>query len=153
MKKFLIASLLIPFTFATPSQAQQVNVYGENYCYVNTEQYVPGYYNNYGNYVSGYVKKRRTQVPCNENANYQQPYYNSQNYQRPRVCNPVAGAALGGGLAEAISGGRGWKTKSSWNRNYNRNSSSGSANYSNRNYSSNGWTLFGAGLGALAFSC
>lgn len=153
MKHLLTLSLLLPFAFLVPTQAQQVNVYGESYCYVNTEQYVPGYYDNYGNYVSGYVNRTRNQVPCNGSANYQQPYYNSQYYQRPRVCNPVAGAVLGAGLAEAISGGNGWKTNSSWNRKYNRNSSSGSYNYSNRNYSSNGWTLFGAGLGALAFGC
>ena len=150
MKRFILTSLLIPFTFATPSQAQQVNVYGENYCYVNTEQYVPGYYNNYGNYVSGYVNRTRRQVPCGNVVVNQQPYYNQP---RQRVCNPTAGAAMGAGLAEALSGGNGWQTSSSWNRNYNRNSSSGSYNYSNRNYASNGWTLFGAGLGALAFSC
>lgn len=153
MKKFLIASLLIPFTFATSTQAQQVNVYSENYCYVNTEQYVPGYYDNYGNYRSGYVRRNRQQVNCNGNVNYQQPYYTSQNYRRSRICNPWAGAALGAGLAEAISGGNGWKSSSSWSRKYNRNSSSGNYNYSNRNYSSNGWTLFGAGLGSLAFTC
>ena len=149
MKKFILSALILPFAFATPSQAQ-VNVYGESYCYVNTEQYVPGYYDNYGRYVGGYVNRTRNQVPCNGNVTYQQP---QQYYQRQRVCNPTAGAAMGAGLAEALSGGNGWKSSSSWTRNYNRNSSSGSYNYSNRNYKSNGWTLFGAGLGALMYSC
>ena len=148
MKRFILSTLLIPFTFATPSQAQ-VNVYGESYCYVNTEQYVPGYYDNYGRYVSGYVNRTRNQVPCNGGVSYQQPNYN----QRQRVCNPAAGAAMGAGLAEALSGGRGYKYNSNYNRNYNRNSSSGNYNYSYRNYNSNGWTLFGAGLGALMYSC
>ena len=151
MKKFLIASLLIPFAFSTPTQAQQVNVYGENYCYVNTERYIPGYYDNYGNYVSGYVKRTRNRVGCNGNVSYQQPYYNSQYYQRSRVCNPWAGAAMGAGLADVISGGSGWKSSSSWSRKYNRKGSSGSYNYSNQN--NGGWTLFGAGLGALMYSC
>ncbi len=148
MKKFILSALLLPFAFATPSQAQ-VSVYGESYCYVNTEQYVPGYYDNYGRYVGGYVNRTRNQVPCNGGVSYQQPNYN----QRQRVCNPAAGAAMGAGLAEALSGGRGYKYNSNWNRNYNRNSSSGNYNYNYRNYSSNGWTLFGAGLGALMYSC
>jgi hypothetical protein len=75
------------------------------------------------------------------------------NYRRQRVCNPTAGAVMGAGLAEALSGGNGWRSNSNWTRNYNRNSSSGSYNYSNRNYKSNGWSLFGAGIGALMFSC
>jgi hypothetical protein len=148
MKQLLITSLILPIAFAMPSKAQ-VNVYNESYCYVNTEQYVPGYYDAYGRYVGGYVQRTRNQVPCNGNVSYQQPYY----YQRQRVCNPVAGAAMGAGLAEALSGGRGYKYNSNWNRNYNRNSSSGNYNYSYRNYKSNGWTLFGAGLGALMYSC
>lgn len=149
MKRFILSALLLPFTFATPSQAQ-VNVYGESYCYVNTEQYVPGYYDNYGRYVGGYVNRTRNQVPCNGGVSYQQP---QQYYQRQRVCNPAAGAAMGAGLAEALSGGRGYKYNSNYNRNYNRNSSSGNYNYSYRNYKSNGWTLFGAGVGALMYSC
>lgn len=144
LSAFILASVLVA---PLPGVAQQVNVYGESYCYVNTEQYIPGYYNNYGNYVGGYVNRTRNQVPCNGNVVNQQPYY------RNRVCNPTAGAAMGAGLAEALSGGNGWKSYSNWNRTYNRNSSSGSYNYGNRNYRSNGWTLFGAGLGALMYSC
>jgi hypothetical protein len=155
MKHLLTLSLLLPFAFVAPTQAQQVNVYGESYCYTNIEQYVPGYYTNYGNYVGGYVNRTRNRVPCGNNVVVnQQPYYNQQQYyQRQRVCNPTAGAAMGAGLAEALSGGNGWKSSSNWTRNYNRNSSSGSYNYSNRNYKSNGWSLFGAGLGALMYSC
>jgi hypothetical protein len=147
MRKLLVSSLLLPFLFVSPSQAQQVNVYSENYCYMNVEQYVPGYYDFYGRYIPGYVNRTRNRVSCNNVSVNQQPYY------RPRVCNPAAGAAMGAGLAEALSGGNGWRSSSSWNRNYNRRSASGSYNYSNRNYASNGWTLFGAGLGALMYSC
>ena len=69
------------------------------------------------------------------------------------VVGAAAGAALGYGLGEALGGGNGWKSSSNWTRNYNRNSSSGSYNYSNRNYRSNGWSVFGGGLGALIFGC
>lgn len=138
MKKFILSALILPFAFATPSQAQ-VNVYGETYCYVNVEQYVPGYYDVYGRYIPGYVQRNRNQVPCGSVV--QQPY----TYQRQRVCNPVAGAAMGAGLAEALSGGNGYRYKSNYNR--------GNYNYSYRNYKSTGWTLFGAGLGALIYSC
>ena len=154
--KLLPLALLLPLTFTPVStQAQQVNVYGENYCYVNTEQYVPGYYDAYGRYMGGYVNRTRNRVPCGENVSVNpQPQYNQQQYyQRRRVCNSAAGAALGYGLGEALGGGNGWKSSSNWTRNYNRNSSSGSYNYSNRNYRSNGWSVFGAGLGALMFSC
>jgi hypothetical protein len=154
--KLLPLALLLPLTFTPVStQAQQVNVYGENYCYVNTEQYVPGYYDAYGRYMGGYVNRTRNRVPCGENVSVNpQPQYNQQQYyRRQRVCNSAAGAALGYGLGEALGGGNGWKSSSNWTRNYNRNSSSGSYNYSNRNYRSNGWSVFGAGLGALMFSC
>jgi hypothetical protein len=154
MKLLPLTLLLLPFAFVAPTQAQQVNVYGESYCYANVEQYVPGYYDVYGRYIPGYVNRIRNRVSCGENvAVNQQPYYNGGGYYRQRVCNPAAGAALGYGLAEALGGGNGWKSSSNWTRNYSRNSSSGSYNYSNRNYKSNGWSLFGGGLGALLFSC
>jgi hypothetical protein len=158
MKLLLTLSLLLPFAFVAPTQAQQVNVYGESYCYANVEQYVPGYYDVYGRYIPGYVNRIRNRVSCGENVVVnQQPYYNNGGgYYRQRTCNPnnaAYGAILGGGLAEALGGGNGWKSSSNWTRNYNRRSSSGSYNYSNRNYKSNGWSIFGAGVGALMFSC
>ena len=33
--------------------------------YRYTERYVPGYFNNSGNYIGGYVKTDRIKVPCN----------------------------------------------------------------------------------------
>ena len=156
MKHLLTLSLLLPFAFVAPTQAQQVNVYGESYCYANVEQYVPGYYDVYGRYIPGYVNRIRNRVPCGNTVIVNpQPYYNNGGgyYRRQRVCNPAAGAALGYGLGEALGGGNGWRSSSNWTRNYSRNSSSGSYNYSNRNYKSNGWSLFGGGVGALLFSC
>ena len=142
MKKLL---LLIPLTFLsvpTPIQAQQVNVYQG--CIA--ESYYPAHYDRYGNFVQDSVI--RNFVPCGGG------YSAGNYYQQPqRICNPTAGAAMGAGLAEALSGGNGWRSNSNWTRDYNRNSSSGSYNYSSRNYKSNGWSLFGAGLGALMYSC
>jgi hypothetical protein len=144
MKHFILLSLLF---LPTPVVAQQVNQFGV--CTQYQEVYTPGGYDQYGNYFPGGVSTQSYNVPCNGSVVNSQPYYRP----RQRVCNPTAGAALGAGLAEALSGGRGWKSSSNWTRNYNRNSSSGSYNYSNRNYKSNGWSIFGAGLGALLFSC
>ena len=130
MKKLL---LLIPLTFlSVPVQAQQVTVYQS--CV--GEVYFPGYYDQYGNFVQGGVST--TRVPCGGGGGY-----------AARNCNPEAGALLGAGLAEALSGGNGYR----YNSDYSRDRSSGSYNYSYRNYKSNGWTLFGAGLGALMYSC
>ena len=141
MKKLL---LLLPLVFLpTPAMAQQVNQYGV--CTQYQEVYVPGGYDQYGNYYSGGVQTQSYNVPCNQvsGGNW------NPTYQRQRVCNPAAGAAMGAGLAEALSGGNGYR----YNSNYTRNRSSGSYNYSYRNYKSNGWSLFGAGLGALMYSC
>jgi hypothetical protein len=155
--KLLPLALLLPLTFAPIStQAQQVNVYAERYCYTNVEQYVPGYYDAYGRYVGGYVNRTRNRVPCSENVvvNTQPQYNQQQYYQRQRVCNPnnaAYGAALGYGLGSALSGGSGWNRSGSYNRYHGRNYSSGNWNNSYRNKS--GWSVFGAGLGALMFSC
>jgi hypothetical protein len=131
MKKLL---LLIPLAFLSvpaPAQAQQVTVYQS----CMSEVYFPGYYDQYGNFVQGGVSM--TRVPCGGGG------YAARN------CNPEAGAAMGAGLAEALSGGNGYR----YNSNYSRDRSSGSYNYSYRNYKSNGWSLFGAGLGALMYGC
>jgi hypothetical protein len=130
MKKLL---LLIPLTFlSVPVQAQQVTVYQS--CV--GEVYFPGYYDQYGNFVQGGVST--TRMPCGGGGGY-----------AARNCNPEAGALLGAGLAEALSGGNGYR----YNSDYSRDRSSGSYNYSYRNYKSNGWSLFGAGAGALLFGC
>ncbi len=151
MKHLLALSLLLPFAFVAPTQAQQVNVYGESYCYANVEQYVPGYYDVYGRYIPGYVNRIRNRVSCGENVVVnQQPYYNNGGgYYRQRVCNPAAGAAIGYGLATALSGQTGYN----YNSNYTRNRNSGSYNYSYGNKRSNSWGIFGAGIGSLMFGC
>jgi len=161
--RHLSLALLLPLVFTIPVsvEAQQLNTY--QVCHTYQEQYTPGYYTNNGSYIQGGVYTVKNTLNCQtgevyssqpysggRNVTYQQPYY------RQRTCNPnnaLFGSILGGGLGEALGGGNGWRSSSNWTRNYNRNSSSGSYNYSNRNYKSNGWTQFGIGMGALMFSC
>ena len=151
IKAILLASLIAA---PVPVFAQQTNIYQT--CTNYQENYNPGYYDQYGNYIQGNVNTQRYNVQCGtgtyyrpNNGGYPQQYYPQQQY-RQRVCNPTAGAALGAGLASAITGNS-YNYGGSYQRNYNRNSSSGS--WSNYGTNSNGWTLFGAGLGALMFSC
>ena len=137
MKHLFTLSLILPFVFVAPTQAQQVNVYAESYCYTNIEQYVPGYYDAYGNYVSGYVNSTRNRVPCGNNVVVnQQPYYNNGGgYYGRRTnpnCNPsrtILGVVLGGAIGRSMTSTR-----------------------NNRN--NRGWaTALGASIGGLTFSC
>jgi hypothetical protein len=159
MKLFISSTLVLGLFIPVTASAQQMNTY--QVCHTYQEQYAPGYYTNNGSYIQGGVYTVKNNVNCQTGEVYSsQPYSGGggsnivyQPVRRQRVCNPAAGAAIGYGLGEALGGGNGWKSSSNWTRNYNRNSSSGSYNYSNRNYKSNGWSIFGAGLGALMFSC
>jgi len=147
MKAIITAIIAAGILVPTSAVAQQTNYY--QVCKTYQENYVPGYYDQYGNYIPGYVNTNRYNTSCGVGGGgpvtYQQPTYNR------RICNPAAGAAMGAGLASALSGGSGWQNSGSWNRKYNRNSSSGS--WSNSYKNTSGWTLFGAGLGALMYSC
>lgn len=159
MKKLILSLLSIGIFSPISVSAQQLNTY--QVCHTYQEQYIPGYYTNNGSYIQGGVYTIKNTVNCQTGEVYSSQPYNGGGgnvvyqpvYQRRRVCNPAAGAVMGAGLAQALAGGNGYKYNSNYNRSYNRNSSSGSYNYSYRNYKSNGWTLFGAGLGALMYSC
>jgi hypothetical protein len=72
--------------------------------YVHKEQYLPGYYDNQGNYRSGRIKRYKERVPCNGNNNG--GYHRSYKPQKPVGCNQgsrVFSAILGGGIAAAVS--------------------------------------------------
>ena len=56
----LFAMLLAPQSVS----AQQVNIYNECRSYKIVEEYVPGYYTQYGTYVGGYVRTTKVKVPC-----------------------------------------------------------------------------------------
>lgn len=147
MKKVFSSLLVVGIALPTPIMAQQVNYYQT--CTAYREVYVPGYYDQYGNYQSGRVNTQSYSVSCGSGNYYAAPV--AQRQYRQRNCNPTAGALLGAGIAGAISGGSGWSNSGSWSRKYRKNGSSGSWKSSNTNNYS--WQSLGAGLGALAFSC
>jgi hypothetical protein len=130
--------LLLPLTLASvPAQAQQVNNFGV--CTQYQEVYVPGGYDQYGNYYPGGVQTQSYNVPCNQvsggNWNGNSGYYGGSGYYGRATnpnCNPVRtllGATLGGAIGRSM-------TSTPNNRN-------------NR-----GWaTALGASLGGLAFAC
>lgn len=165
MKKLISSFIAVGVFSPITVSAQQVNNY--QVCHTYQENYVPGRYTNNGYYVQGGVYTVKNTVNCQTGEVYSsEPYNRGSNiiYQPPverprtvvlerrrRVCNPAAGALMGAGLASALSGGTGWSSNSSWSNYYGRRSSSGNWNNSYRN--NNGWTMFGAGLGALAYSC
>lgn len=150
MKKlFLSLIFTLPTATVVPAQAQ----YQGPACVDVRQVNVPGGYDQFGNYYPPSTRPVQTTVPCNYGINNQY-FYNQRQYQPyayQRNCNPNAGAAIGAGLAGALSGGTGYNYNSNWSNNYSRNSSSGSYNSSYRN--NNSWALFGAGLGAMMFSC
>jgi len=101
LKAILLSTVLL---LPTASLAQQ-RVYTESYCYENTEEYVPGYYNDHGQYVGGYVKSDRRRVTCGYQSYLSQPQYPQQQTQ-PRRCTAARttlGGLLGGGAAAALS--------------------------------------------------
>lgn len=117
--------LFLPLAFLpAPVMSQQVNQFGV--CTQYQEVYVPGGYDQYGNYYQGGVQTQSYNVPCNQ--------YNNRYYGRVSNpnCNPtrtLLGAVFGGSIGRSM-------TSTSNNRN-------------NR-----GWaTALGASLGGLAFSC
>ena len=136
MKKLLLLStfLFVPM----PVMAQQVNQFGV--CTQYQEVYVPGGYDQYGNYYPGGVQTQSYNVPCNQVSggswNGNQGYYGGGNGYYGRATNPncnptrtLLGATLGGAIGRSM-------TSTPNNRN-------------NR-----GWaTALGASLGGLAFAC
>jgi hypothetical protein len=104
LKAVLLSTLLL---FPASAVAQQ-RVYTESYCYENIEEYIPGYYNSYGRYVSGYVKTDRRRIPCGYGS-YPQTSYPPQYippqpyYPRCNAARTTLGGLLGGGIAAALS--------------------------------------------------
>jgi hypothetical protein len=99
-KSLLLSTLLL---LPTSALAQQ-RVYTESY----VEEYIPGYYNVYGQYVAGYVRTNRRRIPCAYTS--YQPTYVEPVYAQPR-CNPARttlGGLLGGGIAAAVSKKDAW---------------------------------------------
>jgi hypothetical protein len=120
IKNILIACLFIPL----PAVAQQVNEY--DVCTRYRETYVPGYYDSYGNYISGRVESESYKVPCG--TGYRNNPEPQPRYRRQVYCDPtrsILGAGLGGGLGAIFN------------------------NSNTRRYT----VPIGAALGGIAFGC
>ena len=102
LKAVLLLTLLLA---PLPASAQYARVYQESYCYENVEEYIPGYYNRYGQYVGGYVKNNRRRVPCGYTSYEPQyvPPYNQPYAPRCNAARTTVGGLLGGGIAAALS--------------------------------------------------
>jgi len=114
MKVF--AALLLIGATAAPVYAGGYghrSIHYENYCYKNVEEYIPGYYNNYGRWVGGYVKNKRKRIPCKHNdipsKIYEEEYPNVGRYDdNSCVEGSILGGILGGGAGGILS------TKDNW---------------------------------------
>ena len=101
MKQLLI---LLPFSLISiPVSAQQITDFDQ--CVKTREIYVPGYYDNSGNFRQGRVKTERYTVDC-ENATV----ITNQVQRGPncRATPSLLGALLGGGVAASMSRGNGY---------------------------------------------
>ena len=99
----LQAVLLSVLLLAPASALAQQRVYTESYCYENTEEYIPGYYDYRGQYVSGYVKTNRRRVPCGSTQYVPTPVYTQPSAPRCSAARTTLGGLLGGGAAAALS--------------------------------------------------
>jgi len=105
IQAFLLSALMIA---PLPAFAGHRRVYEESYCYRNTEQYVPGYYNEFGQYVGGYVKTNRKRVPCGYHSHRQYvPQNQHQIDNNSCIEGSILGGIAGGGLGAALSRGDG----------------------------------------------
>lgn len=104
MKKLLF---LLPLTFLSlPVSAQQVTEFEQ--CTRTREVYVPGTYDQYGNYRQGYVNTETYNVPCNRRRYSKQRYIENNTV----YCDPTKtalGSVLGGGVAASMSRGNGYR--------------------------------------------
>ena len=102
-------ALLLSTLFFLPAPALaygQTNVYEECKRYIHKEKYIPGYYDNQGNYRSGKIRRYKERVPCGPSGGYHNSNYQPQQPQRPVGCNRgsrVASGILGGGIAAMVS--------------------------------------------------
>jgi hypothetical protein len=96
MKKLL---LLLPFLLApAPVMARHVNHY--NVCVQYREVYTPGYYDIYGNYVSGGVSTQSYNVPCKYPKSYHHNgHLRNNNIPARRSCAAAPIGAILGGVA------------------------------------------------------
>lgn len=115
-KAILLASLIAA---PIPTFAQQTNIY--SVCTNYQENYSPGYYDRYGNYIQGNVNTQQYNTQCGTGTYYRPnnapgysspgavaaPYYGNPGSGYGRgYCSPARttlGGLLGGGIAAAVS--------------------------------------------------
>jgi len=76
---------LLTLVSTAPAFSQQTNIY--QVCTNYQENYNPGYYDYYGNYVQGNVNTQRYNINC-QNQTYYRP--NNGNFQPSPIISPVA---------------------------------------------------------------
>lgn len=113
IKAVLLASLIAS---PIPAFSQQTNIY--SVCANYQENYAPGYYDQYGNYVQGSVRTERYNIQCGTGTYYRpnggnvyQSPVNAPIQQPGRYCSPARttlGGLLGGGIAAAVSKRDAW---------------------------------------------
>jgi len=108
----LPAILLSSLFIAAPVYAGGPRIFNESHCYENVEEYVPGYYNNYGQYVGGYIKHDRRKVACNHRPHshrpdHRQPTHEPDTDDNSCIEGSILGGILGGGAGAAASRGDG----------------------------------------------
>jgi len=112
LKAVLIAGLIAS---PVPVFAQQTNIY--SVCTNYQENYAPGYYDRYGNYIQGNVNTQRYNVECGTGTYYRP--YGRRAYAAPMrqptygrgYCSPARttlGGLIGGGVAASVSKKDAW---------------------------------------------
>ena len=66
LSTFILPVLITTASFSGVAAQAEYQVFHEQHCYENVEQYVPGYYRNNGRYVSAKVKNKRREVGCDQ---------------------------------------------------------------------------------------
>ena len=89
----LLAALLLIGATSAPAFAGgprlgyrgQRNVHYEEKCYKNVERYIPGYYDDFGNWKVGRVKTTRKRVPCHRLYERPRKPYIHEHHHHPDV--------------------------------------------------------------------
>jgi hypothetical protein len=99
LRQILLSVVLLAPLSVVSAKAQQVNIFQT--CTIYQENYSPGYYDRFGNYVQGNVGTQAYNNQCGNGAYYsnngggfyQQNY--QQNYQQPYYNRSCAAAPIG----------------------------------------------------------
>jgi hypothetical protein len=94
--------ILLPIILLSSIPAHSQQVYIQNECYRNVEQYIPAYQTPDGRYVSGQIKRTREPFPCD--GGYGSSYVSQSSTPRcdrnSTIFNGLLGGALGAYMAK-----------------------------------------------------